>query len=82
MTDLSAADEHPRERRLTVARVRHAAAGTQVMFLEAARIYLLRADHPRHDALLLRLADARDAGRAVLVRVTEDHGDVIDDVRE
>ena len=82
VTDLSVADDHPRERRLTVARLRQAAAGTQVMFLEAARIYLLPVNHPRHDALLLRLADARVAGRALLVRVTEDHGDVIEDVRE
>jgi 3-methyladenine DNA glycosylase Mpg len=82
VTDPSLVNDHPRERRLTVARVRRAAAGTHVMFLEAARIYLLPADHPRHDALLRCLAESRDAGRAVLVRVTEDHGDVIDDVRK
>jgi hypothetical protein len=75
-------NDHPRERRLTVARVRAAAGGTQVMFLEAARIYLLPKSNPRHDELLGRLVGSRDAGRAVLVRVTEDHGDVIDEVME
>lgn len=65
---------------MTVARVRGRSNGTQVMFAESARIYLLPATHPRHDEFLQRLNAARDSGRRVLVRLTEPHGDVIDSV--
>ena len=73
-------DSNPRERRMTVARVRLLNGVTEIMFLESARIYRLPPSAPRYEELLQRLRTAETSGRRVRVRLTEAHGDVIEDV--
>jgi hypothetical protein len=81
VTDQPIDDESPREHRMTVARLRPSLEGTQVMFYESARIYLLPAANLHHDEIAKRLTAARESGRVVHVRVTEPHGTVIEDVQ-
>ncbi len=76
----STGDSNPRERRMTVARVRIASELTEVLFLESARIYRLPPTTPRYEDLLQRLRASEASGRRVRVRLTEAHGEVIEDV--
>ena len=71
----------PRE--LTVANIRESpGADVVVVFLESARFYTLPREHPRFDQLIQRLRRAMAGQRRVRVRVTAQHGDVIDDVQD
>lgn len=73
-------DEDPRERQLTVARVRPAGGDVEVMFFESARIYRLLHDNPAFDVTLRELRAAAASGAPVRVRLVTPHGDVIEGV--
>jgi hypothetical protein len=72
----------PFHREMTVAQIRKGTgqADTAVAFLESARFYTLRRDHPRYGRLVARLKDAMTRRRVVTVRLASVDGDVIEDV--
>jgi hypothetical protein len=76
------ADGGARERRVTVVRVRAAGDDREVMFAESARIYRLLRGNPAFTRALRQLSAAARSGRPLRVRLTEAHGDVIEDVNE
>ena len=73
----------PFTREVTVAHVREreGAPAVDAMFLESARIYKLRRDHPHFDRLLRQLRDALASRRVVQVTLAAIDSDEITDVR-
>ena len=74
-------DVAQREREMTVAAVDERAAHATVRFLESARIYRLPRTSADYAASLNTLQVAAGTGRAVCVRLTAPHGEIIDSVR-
>jgi hypothetical protein len=71
-------DQDPRDRQMTVARLREAGAHVDVMFYESARIYRLQRDNPAFNATLRELRAAIGSGAPLRVRLATPHGDVIE----
>ena len=66
---------------VTVAAIREhpAPQDVEVVFLESARFYRLRREHPRFDELLETLRRARGSGQRVELTLSKREGDVIED---
>lgn len=81
MVERPGTGEDPRVRVMTVARVREVAGrDTDVMFNESARIYRLARRVAGYDGLMRLLHAVQESGARVRVRLSEPHGDVIEQV--
>jgi hypothetical protein len=78
--DQSGADSQ-RDRMMTVLKVRDHSSGAEVIFMESARIYRLRADTRSYAATLAVLRAGVADGKKVSVRLAEANGELIASAR-
>jgi hypothetical protein len=67
-----------RDRTMTVLKVRDSSGGTEVIFMESARIYRLMADSPSYEATLAVLRAGVADSKKVRVRLEQANGEVIE----
>lgn len=71
-------------REMTVAQIREQSSPdhTEIVFLESARFYTLRKNHPEFTRLMHLLKDAKQKNRIVKVYLSSMESDIIVDIKE